>query len=172
MEIKITLGQASKLLKSIEWGGVTFRALKKCEKILAQHYINQFKKPHSDTYKIENMRELERLIRGGTKHEPLEPEPGAPYSEKYLSLKERYGEEYPHKFMEYGFWGNWDIYTSSKSLRLKVEKFYKRGFDYMEHHEQRRSVLKAAFVDAWQDMIKMIILQIAYEAMRYRDPKV
>ncbi len=168
MEIEITLEQLRNFIPSltVTGGGVKFRSILKLIPVLEQSLLNNvFRKPHSDTVKIESKRELATLIAKGTGHKPAQARPGDPYSKEYLELKNRLGEHYPHKFTEYGFWMGIKVSPGhGDSLNMKVEPILHRGFNYLSHHEERRSVLKRAFLDAWQDIIDTIINNIAEEA--------
>lgn len=168
MEIEISLEQLMKFIPklTVHGGGAKFRAILKCIPVLEQSLLNNvFRKPHSDTVKIESKRELATLIASGTNHKPASARQGDPYNREYLALKKRLGENYPHKFMDYGFWmGTQVLPGRGDSLKMKVEPVTHRGFDYLSHHEERRSVLKRAFLDAWQNIIFTIRDHIAEEA--------
>lgn len=168
MQIEITLEQLAKFIPklTVAGGGVKYRSILKCIPILEQSLLNNvFRKPHSDTVKIESKTELANLIKGGTGHKPASASPGDSYNKEYLALKKRLGENYPHKFMDYGFWMGVDVIPGyGDSLKMKVEPVMHKGFDYLSHHENRRSVLKRAFLDAWQNIIDTIIDNIAEEA--------
>lgn len=168
MEIEITLSQLQRLLRSIavQSGGTLYRSLMKCQPVLEQSLLNNvFRKPHSDTVKIESKAELQNLIARGVGHQPQAPRPGEEYNEEYLELKRKLGEHYPHKFMEYGFWMGTEVEMGGgNSIVMKADPIIHRGFDYMSHHEKNRSVLKRAFLDAWQDIIFTIRDNIAEEA--------
>lgn len=170
MQIELSLEQLKKLVTSlqVERGGVKYRSLQKCKPILEKSLLNNvFRKPHSDTVKIESDRELQTLIARGVNHNPAEARPGEAYNEEYLELKRKLGEYYPHKFMEYGFWQGTEVDMIGGSLRMKTEPIMIRGFNYLAHHETRRSVLKRAFLDAWQNIIDTVIKNIAEEAKTY-----
>lgn len=177
MQIEMTLEQLKNFIPKLvgdQAGGAKFRAILKCIPVLEKSLLNNvFRKPHSDTVEIRNKRELATLIASGTNHKPAQARTGAPYSSEYLALKKRLGENYPHKFMNYGFWQGIDVDIGrGNSLRMKVEPIMKKRnkktkgktFDYLSHHEERRSVLKRAFLDAWQEIIDTIINHIAEEA--------
>ena len=169
MEIELTLTQLRNFIPKLvgeQAGGAKFRAILKCIPILEQSLLNNvFRKPHSDTVEIKSKRELAVLIAKGVNHKPAQARPGDPYSAEYLALKRRLGEYYPHKFTEYGFWQGIQVLMGyGDSIKMKVEPILHRGFDYLSHHEERRSVLKRAFLDAWQDIIDTIIKHIAEEA--------
>ena len=168
MEIEITLDQLKKFIPklTVSGGGVKYRSILKCIPVLEQSLLNNvFRKPHSDTVEIKNKRELASLIARGVNHKPAPARPGAQYSREYLALKRRLGEYYPHKFMDYGFWMGTQVLPGfGDSLKMKVKPILHKGFNYLSHHEERRSVLKRAFLDAWQDIIKTIINNIAEEA--------
>lgn len=169
MKIEMTLEQLRNFLPKLvgeQAGGAKFRAILKCIPVLEQSLLNNvFRKPHSDTVKIESKRELAVLIARGVNHKPAQARAGDPYNAEYLALKRKLGENYPHKFTEYGFWQGIDVNVGrGNSVRMKVEPILHRGFDYLSHHEERRSVLKRAFLDAWQNIIDTIINHIAEEA--------
>lgn len=169
MQIEMTLDQLRSFIPklTVTGGGVKYRAILKCIPILEQSLLNNvFQKPHSDTVKIESKRELAALIARGTGHKPAPAKRGEPYDQKYLALKRRLGENMPHKFMDYGFWmGTQVIPGYGDSLVMKTQQILHKGFDYLSHHEKRRSVLKRAFLDAWQNLIDTIIAHIAEEAI-------
>lgn len=168
MKIEITLDQLAKFIPklTVTGGGAKFRSILKCIPVLEQSLLNNvFRKPHSDTVEITNKRELATLIARGVNHKPAQARPGASYNREYLELKRRLGEYYPHKFSSYGFWMGIQVLPGfGDSLKMKVEPILHKGFNYLSHHEERRSVLKRAFLDAWQDIIKTIINNIAEEA--------
>lgn len=170
MQIDITLEQLKKFIPKLTvtgGGGAKLRAILKCIPVLEQSLLNNvFRKPHSDTVKIESKAELATLIKGGSNHKPASARPGASYDKEYLALKRRLGENMPHKFMDYGFWMGVDVLPRrGNSIQMKVEPILHKGFDYLSHHEKRRSVLKRAFLDAWQDIIDTIITHMAVEAI-------
>lgn len=171
MQIEMTIEQLKNFLPKLEskGGGVKSKAILRCIPILERSLLNNvFKKSHSDTVQIWSMNELGTLIARGVNHKPAQARRGKPYSKKYLALKKRLGENMPHKFMDYGFWHGIHVMprgsSAGASLIMQVKPILHRGFNYMEHHEKRRSVLKRAFLDAWQKMIDMIIKIIAEEA--------
>ena len=168
MQIEITLDQALKFIQGIRVGargGPTYRALVECVPVLQESLLkNVFRKPHSDTVTIPTKADLQALIKSGSSHQPANARPGPQYNQEYLARKRRLGEFYPHKYMEYGFWMGIDTYMRGSDLVMKTEPIIHRGFDYMSHHEGRRSVLKRAFLDAWQDVINTLIKHYAKEA--------
>jgi len=167
MQINITLEQLLSFIKSLQArsGGAKYRALMKCEPVLRKSLLNNvFKKPHSDTVNIQTKEDLQNLIKSGNDHKPGIANKGAPYSTEYLRRKELLGEEYPHKYMDYGFWHGTDVNMIGESLVMEAKPEYHKGFEYLSHHEERRSVLKRAFLDAWQELIDTIIKQLAKEA--------
>ena len=165
MEIKLDLKQAKWLVDSIIAGGVTYRAISECVPVLEKSLLNNvFRKPHSDTLEISDKAELANLIRSGSGHKPASARPGAPYSQDYLDRKERENEPYPHKYADYGFWSGTEVEMIGNGIRMSAQEIKHKGFPYMVHHEQRRSVLKRAFLDAWQDLVQTIIGHIAKEA--------
>jgi len=166
--IELSLEELAKFIPTLigERGGVKYRALLKCIPVLEKSLLNNvFRKPHSDTVQIESKRELQQLIQSGKDHKPAPARPGAQYSEEYLARKRRLGEHYPHKYMDYGFWMGTEVYPRGDSLIMKAEPATHKGFDYLSHHEERRSVLKRAFLDAWQTIIETIKDHLVEEAL-------
>lgn len=169
MEIKLTLEQTKKFLDKfgVANGGIRLRALLKTIPILEETLRTKvFHVPHSDTSKIESIKELQTLIArsGKGSHSPAPARPGAQYNQEYLDRKHRNGEFYPHKFWNYGFYHGIEIYSVGTSIVMRADPVYKKGFDYMSHHERNRSVLKRAFLESWEDIIQAIIKHYAWEA--------
>ncbi|MEE9438984.1 MAG: hypothetical protein V3V14_08300 [Saprospiraceae bacterium] len=169
MEISLTLEQAQKFIGMIgqKGWGIRTRALNKLVPILEETLRTKvFHVPHSDTVSIKNIRELQSLIAksGKGSHKPASARPGKPYNQEYLATKHRYGEYYPHKFWNYGFYQGIEVTTIIDHLIMRADPIFKRGFDYMSHHERTRSVLKRAFLEAWEDIIQSIIKHYAEEA--------
>jgi hypothetical protein len=159
MEVEADLDDVIKFLKRIESGEEIETALKKLKPILENSLIdNVFHKSHSETLHIETKERLQSLISAGKgTHKPAAAEPGKDYNEEYLAKKEAYGEYYPHKFLDDGFYDDLNVDPKSDKIVMSVGHKLKRGFDYLKYHESQRSVLKASFLLAWEEMIKAII---------------
>lgn len=169
MQIELSLEQLVKFIPKLVGTGknAKTRALYRCMPILKDSLIkNVFQKPHSDTVTIESKSELANLIRRGANHNPAEARAGPAYNQEYLERKRSLGENMPHKFMDYGFWDGTRVVPSGNSIKMEAKSRTHKGFPYMEHHEQRRSVLKRAFLDSWQRLIGTIIDQLAKEALK------
>ena len=82
--------------------------------------------------RIKNIKELQSLIAksGKGSHKPASARPGAPYNQEYLATKHRYGEYYPHKFWNYGFYQGIEITTIIDHLIMRADPIFIRGFDY------------------------------------------
>ncbi len=177
MKITITLEQLDKFLKKLKPDytvrhNTLFKLVPILEKSLRE---NVFRRPHSDTSKIESKDELKALIRTGSNHVPASARSGKQYNEEYLARKRRLGEVYPHKYMEYGFWMGTEANKDAGSVVMKTAKptdpkkfgrFKKGDGDYLSYHETQRSVLKRAFLMAWQNIIDEIIESYAKEAQK------
>ena len=121
---------------------------------------------HSDTKKIASKRELAVLIaRGGKDHIPGSPRSGAPYNTEYLARKAQMGESRPHVYENHGFLDGTEVYFYGNGIRMSTQSIIQRGFDYLEHHERNRSVLKLTFLRAWQNIINNMINALAKEAI-------
>jgi len=173
MKIKINLNQLKKFLDKIDTPyGANFRGLLKCQEVLEKEFKETFLGGYDEVYTIEDKEEMQRLIREGTNHKPLAMESGPAYNEEYLERKEQYGEYYPHKFLDYGFWMGTDIDPIGHSIVMRTQPGDKEGNfsgghgDYLSFHESNRSVLKKTFVSAWQDIIDTLIKNYAEEAQK------
>ena len=160
-EVEITLEQFGKFLEKLEKKTVRRIALLECVDILKQSLFEKVFTNHNDTYNIPTKDELRRLIKSGAK-----PKKAPPYSEEYLKRKKRMGENKPHKYENYGFWSGIDVRYDSGSLVMEVEELEtnEKGMEYMVIHESRRSVLKLAFLRAWEEIMEKIIEKYADEA--------
>lgn len=173
MKITITLEKLKNFLEIIDTPyGANYRGLLKCMPILEEEFKQTFLRGYGDVSQISTKEEMAKLISGGKAHKPLTPRPGPNYNEEYLDLKDNYGEYYPHKFLDYGFWMGTDIDPIGSSIRMKTQPGSKTGNfsagqgDYLSFHETRRSVLKKTFINAWQRIIDELIKNYAEEAQK------
>jgi hypothetical protein len=164
MQIEITLEQLLNFLKGLNPSDfVKDVAVARIKPILEESLNNVIYTSHSDTVTIRDKQELRRLIRsrGNATKAP-------PYNPEYLARKFRMGENYPHKYENYGFAMGTEIYTGSGGLKMVTTptETNEKGSDYLAIHERTRSVLKRSFLDAWESIIKEVIKTYAEEAKK------
>lgn len=168
-QITLTLEQLEKFLKKLNpVSTIRNKAFNKIVPVLENSLRKNVFTNHSDTVNISSKSELRRLIKsGGTGTK------GKAYNKEYLERKRKLGEHKPHKYMDYGFWSGTNVirdgdqvvmYTPQPVDANKYGKFKKGAGDYLSYHETQRSVLKLAFLRAWQDIISTIINTYKEEA--------
>ena len=165
-QITLTLKQLSKFVDNFYT--IRRKALRECIPILYNTLYTEVFTDHNDTYTISTIAELESLISGGSDHNPSQPRKGPAYNPEYLKRKERMGEHKPHKYENYGFWQGTQAFFDSGSLVLETQyqETNEKDFDYLSHHEERRSVLKLTFLRAWQTLIEKMIDVFAKEMVK------
>lgn len=164
MQIEITLDQLQSFLDN--WKPIKHRILYDLVDVLEQSLIDNVFTSHDDTVNIPTKEDLERYIKSGSNHNPPRtPVRGREYNPEYLERKRRMGEHLPHKYQEYGFWHGIDtgVRYGSVVMEAKMPETSEKDFDYLSHHEKRRSVLKLAFLRGWNDIIKTIRDRLARE---------
>jgi hypothetical protein len=135
-----------------------------------EKHIGDVFKDHSKTYHIPTKKDLVRRI----KARDMTPD-GKPYSKDYLDKKrERSRLFQPHTYQRYGFWHN--ILVKGKDLNVKIGLYNhpvtEKGFDWISHHEERRSVLKALLLLSWEDVLETIIKTYAINILAQGRTKV
>jgi len=167
VQAEVTLEQFIKFLD--DWKPIKFRCLQDIVGVLEESLDKAVFTTHDDTVHIQSKADLQRYIKsGGRSHfPPRTPVKGNAYSPKYLELKNRLGEHKPHKFQEYGFYHGIEVKTIYDSVIMKAEMpetAEDKDFDYLTHHERRRSVLKLAFLRGWSRIVEAIIKRLKKEA--------
>lgn len=153
--VKTTL---TKFLHFLKWENIDRRYTWYVEEaiieVLERTLRDKVFRSHSQTYKIEDVDELAQRIRSGD----TTPD-GAPYNKEYLRRKRRVGEYLPHKFDNYAFWfgAQADHWTNKVVMMVKDTGTIETTFDYVSHHEKQRSVLKATFLLAWDEIVETIL---------------
>lgn len=164
MDIEITLEQLLKTinnLKTVKWD-----MLKSSKQVLKRTLVDKVFKYSTGNKHIEDKDEMRTLIsaaKGSSAHIPGVPYMGKVYNTEYLKRKQRMGELKPHKYENYGFWYGIKIKVNAYELRMKAKRpqTSDKSFDYLTHHERRRSVLKLAFVLGWRDIMMEMIKTLA-----------
>lgn len=168
-QITLTLEQLDKFLKKLSPKTIVRdKAFEGIKSVLKESFRRNVFTTHTDTVNISTKSELRRLIRSkgiGKK--------GKAYNKEYLERKSRLGEHQPHKYTEYGFWDGTSVKIKNDQVVMETEQptdarksgKFKRGLgDYLSYHETQRSVLKLAFLRAWQDIISTTINTYKEEA--------
>lgn len=124
---------------------------------------------HGKTYHIPTKKDLIRRIKARN----TTPD-GKAYSEKYLEKKrERSRLFQPHTYINYGFWHN--ILITGEHMNLKIGLYNhpvnEKGFDWITHHEERRSVLKALLLLSWEDILATVLKTYAMNIAAQSYPK-
>jgi hypothetical protein len=167
-QVEITLEQMSKFLD--DWKPIKYRALQDVVGVLEETLENDVFTTHDDTVNIPTKSHLQRYIKaGGQNHNPPRtPVKGNSYSPEYLRRKRTKSGFYkPHVYEEFGFYHGITTRVKYGSVVMEAkmpETAEDKGFDYLSHHEKRRSVLKLAFLRGWQKIINKIIDRLKKEA--------
>ena len=169
MQIEITLDQLNKFIDNIN--PIVYKSLWDAKDELEKAFYEKVFTYWGGVKKIEDMNELRKLIsaaKGRPDHRPGRPRQGERYNTEYLERKERMGIHKPHIYENYSFLRGTDFNVIGNSIIMKTEmpETSDKTFDYLTHHEKRRSVLKLTFLKAWQNIIKAIIERLAKEAKK------
>lgn len=159
LKIYTTLDKVVKFLKRENVSRLeTFWAERAALNVLQNVLKNEIFQTHSKTWKIEDEQQLVQRIKSGN----IQPD-GEQYSPKYLERKRRRGEYLPHKFENYAFWFGAQAkqHTHKIVMRFEDPGTIDTMFDYVSHHESKRSVLKAAMLLAWDRMMLAILNEYA-----------
>ena len=94
---------------------------------------------------------------GGRSHKPGQPRESH-YSKEYLRKKRAMGLP-AHEWKQKGFTQGTEVIKQSGRviMRTPTEATTVRGYNYGPIHESKKSVLKYAFLSAWQQIIEDII---------------
>ena len=121
-----------------------------------QHEGNVFEIPTQSTLEL-------LIMQGGRSHKPGIPRESH-YSKEYLR-KKRVASLPAHEWKRGGFSANTQVLRSHGVVMIvtPASATTTRGFNYGPIHESKKSVLKYAFLSAWQDIIGDIVDTFADE---------
>ena len=159
--VKTTLTKFLKFLNGLIDGTVNQKAYEKIKRTLRWSLDNNVfghQQHEGNVYEIPTQSDLEMLIMsGGRTHKPGMPRQ-AHYSKEYLRKKRILGLP-AHEWKREGFkQGTIVIKQADKVLiTTPIEAVTSRGYPYGVIHERKKSVLKYAFLSAWQDIIGDIV---------------
>jgi hypothetical protein len=111
-----------------------------------------------NVFEIPTQTDLELLIMGGGRsHKPGTPRESH-YSKEYLRKKRRFGLP-AHEWKQKGFREGTEVIKQQGKviIRTPSAKTTVRGYNYGPIHESKKSVLKYAFLSAWQQIIADIV---------------
>ena len=168
--VRTTLTKFLKFLKGLEDGSVNDKAYEKIKRTLRRSLDENVlgKMQHEgNVFEIPTQTDLEMLImKGGRSHKPGQPRE-AHYSKEYLRKKKALGLP-AHEWKDKGFSKTEVIKQAGKVIMrtppgTRTGNFKGGAGDYLTFHESKKSVLKYAFLSAWQDIIEDIIKTYANE---------
>lgn len=168
--VRTTLTKFLKFLKGLEDGTINSMVYDKIVhtlKLSLDRNVFGHMQHEGNVFEIPTKTDLEILImQGGRSHKPTQPRE-AHYSKEYLRKKKVLGLP-AHEYM-LGGWSNTQVYKQGGRVIMKTPPGTRTGNfaggarDYLTFHESKKSVLKYAFLSAWQDIIDDIIQTYADE---------
>ena len=159
--VTTTLTKFLKFLKGLQDGSINSKAYDKIKKTLRFSLDkNVFGKMQHEgnVFEIPTQADLELLIMGGGRsHKPGQPRESH-YSKEYLRKKRLLGLP-AHEYKQQGFREGTEVIKRQDKviMRTPAAKTTVRGFNYGPIHESKKSVLKYAFLSAWQQIIGDIV---------------
>jgi len=159
--INTSLKKLREFIEGLENGNINNEVYQGIQRILQDSLrTNVFVQSHYDVYEIPTQTDLELLIKqGGRSHRPGQPRE-AHYSKDYLR-KKRSMDLGPHRYQREGFYEGTRVTrdVNGVEIRTPIEAVTdpETGYPYGVKHESKKSVLKYAFLSAWQEIINYII---------------
>lgn len=153
------LKKESKKFRTYYHGGYSGRFETEMKRKLTETLKSQIFQDHSRTWYIPDQNSLQARILA----QDTTPN-GAPYNQEYLEHKRSIGETKPHKYKNYAFWHGLSFTSKFRSVTLEQHMPYNTGkkFDYVSHHEENRSVLKATFLLGFEDLVDTMLELYAF----------
>jgi len=158
--INTSLTKFLKFVKDLQNGNINDKAYDKIvrtlKKSLKENVFGDLS--HTRVFEIPTQTDLEVLIMGGGRsHRPGTPRE-AHYSKEYLEKKKSMNLP-AHEYKRKGFVGGTEVLkqTNRVTMTTPAEATTVRGYNYGIIHESKKSVLKWAFLSAWQNIIEDII---------------
>ena len=165
--VTTTLTKFLKFLKALQDGTVNDKAYDKIKRSLRlslDRNVFGHQQHEGNVFEIPTQSDLEMLIMGGGRsHRPGKPRESH-YSKEYLRKKRRMGLP-AHEWKGKGFTEGTEVIKQAGRviIRTPAAKTTVRGYNYGPIHESKKSVLKYAFLSAWQQIIKDIVKTYADE---------
>jgi len=165
--VRTTLTKFLDFLKGLQDGTVNQKAYEKIKRTLRWSLDNNVfghMQHEGNVYEIPTQSDLELLIMsGGRSHKPGTPRESH-YSKEYLR-KKRSMSLPAHEYKRMGFSRGTKVIKKADRVLITTpaEATTTRGYNYGIIHESKKSVLKWAFLSAWQNIIEDIIETYADE---------
>ncbi len=165
--VKTTLTKFLKFLNGLQNGSVYEKCYDKIKKTLRWSLdTNVFghMQHEGNVFEIPTQSDLELLIiSGGRSHKPGMPRESH-YSKEYLEKKKALSQP-AHEYKRQGFSANTQVLRQAGRVLIvtPASATTTRGYNYGPIHESKKSVLKYAFLSAWQDIIGDIVDTFADE---------
>ncbi|MHA1875141.1 MAG: hypothetical protein ACTSUC_01705 [Promethearchaeota archaeon] len=160
--VKTTITKFLRFLEGLQNGTVNQKVYNKIKKTLRWSLDNNVfghMQHEGNVFEIPTQTELELLImRGGRSHKPGIPRESH-YSKDYLR-KKRSMNLPAHQYKRQGFTSNTKVMIGSNNVYIITPHEATTavgGHNYGQIHESKKSVLKWAFLSAWQDIIKDVV---------------
>jgi len=159
--VKTTMTKFLKFIEGLQDGTVNQKAYEKIKRTLRWSLDNNVfghMQHEGNVYEIPTQTELELLIMsGGRSHKPGIPRESH-YSKEYL-IKKRALSLPAHEWKQEGFTRGTKVIKEANMVLITTPAAATttKGYNYGPIHESKKSVLKWAFLSAWQDIIKDII---------------
>jgi len=165
--VKTTLSKFIKFLDCLQDGTVYGKAYEKIKRTLRfslDRNVFGHMQHEGNVFEIPTQTDLELLIIGGGRsHRPGSPRESH-YSKEYLRKKRRLSLP-AHEWKQSGFKDGTEVIKQQDRviMRTPAAKTTVRGFNYGPIHESKKSVLKYAFLSAWEEIIEDIVETIVDE---------
>jgi len=159
--VKTTISKFLRFLKGLQDGTVNDKVYDKIRRTLRDSLdknVFGHMQHEGNVFEIPSQTDLELLIMGGGRsHKPGQPRE-AHYSKEYLS-KKRTMNLPAHEYKREGFTKGTEVIKQAGRvvMRTPAEATTTRGYNYGPIHESKKSVLKYAFLSAWQNIIDDIV---------------
>lgn len=165
--VRTTISKFLEFLKGLQDGTVNQKAYDKIKRTLRWSLDNNVfghMQHEGNVYEIPTQSDLELLIMsGGRSHKPGTPRESH-YSKEYLR-KKRSMSLPAHEWKQKGFTADTKVIKMVDRVLITTPaaSTTTRGYNYGPIHESKKSVLKYAFLSAWQNIIEDIIETYADE---------
>lgn len=159
--VRTTITKFLNFLKGLQDGTVNQKAYERIKKTLRwslDYNVFGHQQHEGNVFEIPTQSDLELLIMGGGRsHKPGMPRE-AHYSKEYLR-KKRVMNLPAHEYKQQGFSQGTVVIKKADRVLITTPASATtvRGYNYGQIHESKKSVLKYAFLSAWQNIIADIV---------------
>jgi len=165
--VRTTITKFLRFLKGLQDGSVNDKAYERIKRTLRwtlDNVVFGHQQHEGNVFEIPTQTDLELLIMSGRRsHKPGQPRE-AHYSKEYLRKKRALNLP-AHEYKRQGFTANTKVIKRADKVLITTpaEATTVRGYNYGQIHESKKSVLKYAFLSAWQKIIEDIVNTYADE---------